>query len=123
MRRADRGSSHESRDVSAVGKRRAVGRRRALVAAWTSRDQGRASPRSRPRRVRRNQLRAQERHTQRRRPSTEIRLGVHLQPLTCEPSLAFHPQSPFTHERDPPTEGQMEKYKPHPAFDTWVLYR
>jgi hypothetical protein len=52
----------------------------------------------------------------RRRPSTEIRLGVHLPLLARESSLAFVPQPPFACERDPPTERGMEKYKLHPRL-------
>src|SRR5215207_7877378 len=51
-------------------------------------------------------------HTQRRRPSTEIRLGVHLPLIAREPSLDFVWQPTLARERDPPTEGRMEKYKP-----------
>lgn len=59
-----------------------------------------------------------------RRPSTEIRLGVNLPLIACESSLALLYQPAFVGERDPPMEGLIEKkYKPHPVFDTWVLYR
>src|SRR5215217_1403749 len=51
-------------------------------------------------------------HTQKRRPSTEIRLGVHLPLIAREPSLDFVWQPTLARERDPPTEGRMEKYKP-----------
>ncbi len=47
-----------------------------------------------------------------RRPSTEIRQGVHLQPRVCESSLAFFPQPALVGDRDPPA-GRMENYKPH----------
>jgi hypothetical protein len=46
----------------------------------------------------------------RRRPSTEIRLGVHLPLVVRESSLDFVPQPPSACERAPPTESGMEKY-------------
>lgn len=52
-----------------------------------------------------------------RRPSTEIRLGVHLQLVARESSLAsFFLQPAFVGERDPPMESRMEKYKPRPRL-------
>src|SRR5215203_6131592 len=50
------------------------------------------------------------------RPSTEIRLGVHPQLIALELSPAFLPQPAFVGERDPPPEGRMDKYKPHPRL-------
>jgi hypothetical protein len=43
-----------------------------------------------------------------RRPSTEIRLGVHLQLIAHEPWPAFLHQPAIVGERDPPPEGWME---------------
>jgi hypothetical protein len=54
------------------------------------------------------------RHAVRRRPSTEIRLGVNVALQTHESTLAFFvPRSHFGSVRDPPGAHGIPRYKPY----------